>query len=320
MPTRLWKNAKHIDSYANTMTPLRIGLIGLDTSHVSAFTRLLNDESDPHHNPRGRVTVAWPGGSPDFPLSIDRVDGFTRELRDERGVEILDSPEAVARACDIVFITAVDGRTHLDLVRRIAPARRPIFVDKPFALELSAAREMLRVAAEHEVPLMSCSSLRYAEHLQQELHGGRDDIFGVDVFGPMAEEPTQPGLFWYGCHSVEMMVCAMGPGCAEVRCVRNEENDALVATWRDGRVTTLRGARGGHGKFGVVLHRKDRAVFLDPYAGPPFYLSMLDAILGSLPEGRSAVPHEEMLEIVAIMEAANQSRDAGGIPVTVEAT
>ena len=63
-------------------TPLRIGMIGLDTSHVIGFTKLLNNPESEHHVPGGRVVVAYPGGSSDFELSWSRVEGFTTQLRD----------------------------------------------------------------------------------------------------------------------------------------------------------------------------------------------------------------------------------------------
>src|SRR4051812_32073130 len=97
---------------------LRVGLIGLDTSHVPAFTKRLNDHQDAEHVPGGRVVCGYPGGSKDFNLSVDRVEGFTKELREKYSVEMLDSPEAVAEGSDLVFITAVDGRAHLDYVKR----------------------------------------------------------------------------------------------------------------------------------------------------------------------------------------------------------
>src|SRR5690606_35005962 len=49
--------------------PLRVGLIGLDTSHVVAFTRLLNDPAHPDHVPGARVVAAFKGGSPDVEAS-----------------------------------------------------------------------------------------------------------------------------------------------------------------------------------------------------------------------------------------------------------
>ena len=67
-----------------------IGLIGLDTSHVSAFAGVFNDPFRTHHLPGARVSAAYPGGTDDWPLSADRILGFTNELRDERGVAMLD--------------------------------------------------------------------------------------------------------------------------------------------------------------------------------------------------------------------------------------
>ena len=41
---------------------LDIATIGLDTSHALAFTRMLNDPTDPHYLPGGRGVKAWAGG------------------------------------------------------------------------------------------------------------------------------------------------------------------------------------------------------------------------------------------------------------------
>src|SRR5687767_9815806 len=52
---------------------IRLGMIGLDTSHVIAFTRYLND---PKNNTGCRVVAGYPGGSPDFKSSASRVQGY----------------------------------------------------------------------------------------------------------------------------------------------------------------------------------------------------------------------------------------------------
>ena len=76
---------------------LRIGMIGLDTSHVIAFTRLIND---PAKNYGCKVVVGYRGGSPDIPDSANRVEKFTNQLRDEFGVEIVDSIEQLCSKVD----------------------------------------------------------------------------------------------------------------------------------------------------------------------------------------------------------------------------
>ncbi len=78
---------------AQEAKPIRVGIIGLDTSHVTAFTKILNDPKAEGDLAGVRIVAAYPGGSPDIPSSADRVEGFTKTLRDA-GVEI------VAMDCD----------------------------------------------------------------------------------------------------------------------------------------------------------------------------------------------------------------------------
>ena len=69
---------------------LRIGIIGLDTSHVPAFTKAFNNPKAKGDLADMSVVAAYPGGSPDMPASWDRVKGYTEELRG-MGVKIVGS-------------------------------------------------------------------------------------------------------------------------------------------------------------------------------------------------------------------------------------
>ena len=298
-------------------TPLKIGLIGLDTSHAPAFAGLLNDEKHKDHVPGGRVVAAFPGGSPDMDLSRNRVEGFTKTLREKFAVEIKDSPEAVAEAVDLVMILSVDGRVHRAQFERTAKFRKPTFVDKPFAVSVEDAEAMLRVAHAEKVPLMSCSSVRYSDNVVEALGGKRETVAGCDACGPLSEVPTQPGLFFYGVHTVDLIVSVLGHGCQEVRAAHYDACDVLTLAWPDGRVATARLMKEPHGRFGVTLHRKAGPQFVDASAAKrAAYASMLEAILRSLPRGKSDVPEDEMLDTIKILAAANTSRETG-LPIKV---
>ena len=65
---------------AATAADLRLGIIGTDTSHVTAFTKILNDSSSPQHVPGARVVAAFKGGSKDLPDSYKRVDKFAESF------------------------------------------------------------------------------------------------------------------------------------------------------------------------------------------------------------------------------------------------
>jgi predicted dehydrogenase len=296
------------------MKEQKIGLVGLDTSHAIVFSKCFNQADHADHVAGGRVVAAFPGGSPDFELSRSRVGKFTEQVRDEFDVKIADSPEAVAEACDLLFITAADGRTHLDYVRKTIPARKPTFIDKPLAVTSSDAREIMRLGEQHGVPIMSASSLRYAPALTAALE---DDalgaIAGVDAFGPMPIEPTQGGLFWYGIHTVEMVSRVMGGGCREVRTTTADKHDVVAATWGDGRIATVHGLRDAHGKFGATIHRAKGVQFVDAYAGAKrsAYATMLDAVMRALPQGKSDVEPAQTVEVIRLIEAANESRRTG---------
>ena len=292
--------------------PFKIGLIGLDTSHAPEFTRLLNDEKGKDHVPGGKVVAAFPGGSPDMDISRNRVEGFTKTLRETYAVEMKDSPEKVAEAVDLVMILSVDGRVHREQFERTAKFRKPTFVDKPFAVTVADAEAMLRTARAEKVPLMSCSSVRYSDNVVEALGGKRENVSGCDAHGPLSETPTQPGLFFYGVHTVDLVVSVLGHGCREVRAAHYDACDVVTLAWPGGRIATARLMKEPHGRFGITLHRKAGAQFIDASAAKrAAYASMLEAILRSLPNGHSDVPEDEMLDTIKICAAANRSRETG---------
>lgn len=297
------------------MSELRIGMIGLDTSHCIAFTKLLNDPSNEFHVPGGKVVVAYPGGSPDFELSASRVEGYTKDLNENYGVKIVDSPEAVAEESDAILLESVDGRVHLEQFSRIASYGKPVFIDKPFAVSSADAKEIVALAKKNNVPLLSSSALRYAEGLSERLNDDAlGDIISADTFGPMAIVPTQPGFFWYGIHSVEMIFAALGKGCVSVRTISSEDHDVIVGEWADGRIGTVRGNRKGNNKFGGTIHREKGSSFVDVYANPkPYYASLLERVMKLFQNGEEDIDIEETLEVIRFIEAANESRETGKV-------
>src|SRR5476651_1720400 len=84
--------------FAQEVKPLRAGIIGLDTSHVIAFTTTLNKgpkkPEDAAQVAGVRIVAAYPKGSPDIKSSTDRVPEYTEKCK-ALGVEIVDSVEEV---------------------------------------------------------------------------------------------------------------------------------------------------------------------------------------------------------------------------------
>ena len=143
--------------------PIRVGIIGLDTSHVVAFTKTLNDPKAKGHVPGAKVIAAYKGGSPDIESSISRVDGYTKTLQEDYGVEICETIEELCQKVDAVMLESVDGRPHLAQARLVIAAKKPLYIDKPMAGTLADVLEIFRLAKEADVPVFSSSSLRYSK-------------------------------------------------------------------------------------------------------------------------------------------------------------
>jgi Oxidoreductase family, NAD-binding Rossmann fold len=297
--------------------PLKIGLIGLDTSHVTAFTRLLNDSADKNHVPGARVVMAYKGGSPDVEDSRTRIDRFTTELRDKWGVVVVDSIEELCRKVDAVIITSVDGRVHLAQARPVFAAKKRVFIDKPFAASYADASEIVRLSRDSGVPVFSSSSLRYADELQAMKRNEKlGALLGAFTYGPAPTEPHHPDLFWYGIHAVEMLFTLMGTGCESVTRLRTDGADVVVGKWEDGRTGTMRGGRTGRGVYGAVVFGENAVLS----SVPPLrsdYRSLLVEVVKFFQTGTPPVLPEETLEIMAFMEAADLSKARNGAPVAL---
>jgi predicted dehydrogenase len=293
---------------------LKLGLIGLDTSHVLVFSDIFNNPASKLALKGARVTLAWPGGSPDVKDSISRLADYTREVREKFGVTIVDSPEAVAQTCDAILLTSLDGRTHPGQFARIAPFGKPVFMDKPFAVSTADAKAMFALAKKHNTKLFSASSLRFSEALTKVVTPEtRPTVKGADFSGAAAHEPTNPGLYWYGIHAVEMLYTAMGRGCRSVRCVSNEQYDLVTGVWADGRIGTVRGTRtGNYEMHGLVHFEKTTLPVNVQTAAKSFYGSLSEAFLAFFQGGPTPVDPEETIEMMRFIEAANESGANGG--------
>lgn len=297
---------------------LRVGIIGTDTSHAVAFTKLLNDAQDPDHVPGARVVAAFKGGSPDVEASATRVDKLAEELRATYGVELADSIDALVAKVDAVLLESVDGRVHLAQARPVFAAKKRLFIEKPLATSLRDGREIVRLARESGVPFFSASALRFCDAVRRTKEDpGLGAVLGCDAYAPATLEPHHPDLFWYGVHGVETLYAVMGPGCESVRRAHTEGADVVVARWKGGRLATLRGTRSSAYGFGARLHGV-KATRETPPVEKALYRNLVAEIVRFFQTGVPPVSDDEMLEVVAFMEAAEVSKKEGGREVRLE--
>jgi len=290
---------------------IRLGIIGTDTSHVVVFTQMFNDSTRADHVPGARVVAAFKGGSPDIDSSWSRVDKYADELKTKWNLELEPDIPSLCRKVDAILLESNDGRKHLPQAKLVIAAHKPMFIDKPMASTLEDAREIARLAHESGVPFFSSSSWRFAGIASAMKF---PDATGAIVWGPGPLEPHHYlDLSWYAIHSIELLYTLLGTGCEEVSRTATQDSDDIVGRWKGGRIGTVRANR-PYGAQGAVVFRGDKAVQSDKTMEEG-YGPLLKQIVKFFQTGIPPVAPEETLEIMAFMDAAQRSKEAGGRPM-----
>ena len=297
----------------NAPAPLKIGMIGLDTSHCLEFTKLLNADSPDPQLAGCRIVAVYPKGSPDIESSVSRVPDYTVKIK-EMGVEVIDDLPAMLQRVDAVLLETNDGRPHLAQATAVIEAGKPLFIDKPVAGSLADAIAIYRLARDRGVPVFNSSALRFGAPVQAVRGGSIGEVTGCDAWSPCELEPTHPDLFWYGIHGCELLFTAMGPGVKTVTRTTTADFEFVTGVWADGRIGTFRGIRRGAGGYGGRAFGTKGAASLGGFEG---YKPLVIEIVKFFRTGTPPVDPAETLDLYAFMEAADESKRQGGAPVDV---
>jgi predicted dehydrogenase len=305
------------DAQEKSGGPIRIGIIGLDTSHVPAFTGMFNDPKATGDLAGFKVVAGFPGASKDVKASYSRVDGFTKTLQEKYGVEIVDSIQTLVDKVDVVLIESVDGRAHLPAAMIVFKSGKKLFIDKPLGGSLADVLAIFDLAKKHNTPVFSSSSLRYATNIRAAKNDPKlGKVVGCVSYSPCEIETYVPDFFWYGIHGVESLYSVMGPGCKSVSRSHTKTTDTAVGVWEDGRIGEYRGLRSGTKGYGNLIFGEKATLTTSGAEGG--YKPLVVEIAKFFKTGVAPVSANETTEIFAFMEAADESKRQGGAPVTLE--
>ncbi len=293
---------------------IKVGIIGLDTSHSTAFTELLNGDSDDPYVRKFEIVAAYPYGSRTIESSYKRIPGYIEEVK-KYGVEITSSISELLDKVDCVMLETNDGRLHIEQAVEVFRSGKICYVDKPAGATLGQTMALYRLADAYGVQIFSSSALRFSPE-NVKLHDGvYGKVLGADCWSPHKTEPTHPDFGFYGIHGVETLYTLMGTGCESVSRVSSADGDIVSGVWKDGRLGTFRAIVSGPAIYGGTAFTADGAVPAGGYAG---YKVLLNQILDFFISGKSPISDDETIEIFAFMKASNMSKERGGKSVSLE--
>ena len=317
---RLFLAAAAAATVCGAFAETKVGIIGLDTSHAIAFTKIMNVDKDPAVA-GFRMVAAYQWGSRDIISSTNRYAKYIPQMQ-EMGVEIVPSIDDLLAKVDVVCLETNDGREHFWQAEKVFASGKRVFIDKPLAHNLKDALKIYAAGQKYNAQYFSSSALRFSNVAKAARAGEYGKIRGAALISPspLEEQGTHNYYTWYGIHGFEPLVAIMGMGVEKVSCFRNETDDVINAVWKDGRMGELRLMRKSWIYSGYVLPEKPKdkkqpIIIYDGYQG---YQPLLKEIIQFFKTGVAPVSPEETLEIMAFMEAAEMSAKRGGAPVTLE--
>ena len=294
---------------------LRIGLIGLDTSHVIAFTKIINDPKATGPLAKAKVVAAFKGGSRDIPSSADRIDKYTETLTKEYGLKLYPTITELCKNVDAIMLESVDGRPKVRQAIPVIDAGLPLFIDKPMAGSLADVIFIFGYAKKQGVPIFSSSSLRYGKTNQAIRHGSIGIVTRAEVHSPCSLEVHHPDLFWYGVHGCESLFTVMGTGCQSV--VRRTTADGKIeveGTWKGDQSNRIGIFREGKGYGGKAKGTKGES----EAGGYDGYAPLVVEAVKMFQTGNVPVGAQETIEMFAFMAAADESKRRDGKPVMIK--
>jgi predicted dehydrogenase len=278
---------------------ISLGLVGVNTFHAEAFTRIFNGSPDQDAAiDAARITHVWAGEHPERLAELEATLGPY-----DNTVENLD--DLIGSVDGVLVVDDSDGGArHAELARPFLEAGMPVFVDKPMTTVYADAVGLFDLAEQHDAPLMSSSALRFPVELDREAIAGLGKLSTIVSVGP--EE-----WFYYGVHAVEVTGAVTDDQPVSVHRFALDQKDVAVVEYETGLVSVIMTLRDAGYLFHITVYgEKGHLDFsVDDYMG--FYTNEMKAFTRMVETRQMPLRREQTLAVMSILHAGNKSADEG---------
>lgn len=203
--------------YGENRVTLRLGVIGLSdgNGHPYSWSAIFNGYDPCEMQGCGFPVIPEYLAKQSFPEDCIRSAKVTHVWTEDIWLSqkiaraalipnIVSQFEDLVGVVDAVLLARDDAETHYQYAAPFLKAGLPIYVDKPLALSVADAQEMLSLQ-KHRGQLFSCSALRYARELQlnQTQRKAVGDLVAIDASVPKDWEK-------YAIHAIDPALRIMG--------------------------------------------------------------------------------------------------------------
>lgn len=293
-----------------------------DWSHGANFSQIINGCTEERARTAGMKFIPSAGR----PLCDDArvVAIWTPDPDRSKAVaRALDIPQILDRSDEAVgqvdAILSSDDSCEARADRNAAwampyiAAGTPAFLDKPLSHSAQEAQQVVDLARDKNVPILSCSGLRYTQAMRDQR--GRmaelGEVLAVDGAGPLG------WLIFYGVHVIDPLVSLIGTGARWVEHLGTPDRHVVVVGYEGGMTVCFRSLPMAYGFHFSLFGQNGTARFsIHPdepdFAEEHFHVRTVQAAVEMFRTGHMPVSYEEHLEVARILTYARASLQNGG--------
>ncbi|MEA4824510.1 MAG: Gfo/Idh/MocA family oxidoreductase [Clostridiaceae bacterium] len=288
----------------------RIGILGSENSHATAFSRIFNglDPKSETKYPDMRVVGCF-GHYPEE----------NEKLKENCGLDfIADKPEDMLGKVDAVMVTARNGQFHPEFARPFIEAGIPAFIDKPFANCGCEAVKLAKLAKEKNVPLVGGSSTKLCYDVRMMAFfrkNGLEAVYGGSCAAPLNMDNPYGGFYFYSSHLAEISMTIFGYNPKSIRAFRNGNNVTAIAHY-DGFDVSNHFIDGNY-SYTASIYGKGKTYSRDLDISM-CYQHECEIFVDMLRTGKMSHSYEHLVAPVIYLNAIKKSYENGGEEVTLE--
>ncbi|MCX7918459.1 MAG: Gfo/Idh/MocA family oxidoreductase [bacterium] len=289
------------------MSELKVGIIGLDTSHSIEFTRRLQaPDCAPEHKVNGMRVVTclrFPSAFQSEPDQDKR-----QQILENWGVKVTRNLQEAVAGVEVLMLEINDPELHLEYFKQIVRFSKPIFVDKPPADTVAHAQEIGRLASENNVRIFSASSLRFAPEVLRIANEIPDSRICVSI-GCLGKAPKGSSVVWYGVHAVEMVQQVLGVGAKKVVAYQDTLGIVAIIEYTNNRRGVIQLTENDY-QYAIMAQDAKTKQYYNVDTSR-LYTDLLIRIRDFFNGGKEPVAWKESVEVQAILNAIDESVTAG---------
>ena len=287
---------------------IKIAIVGLDTSHATAFPKLMQDPATP---PEQKISGLRAVSCLRFETAFQNKAGLDERQAylESIGVKVTENFEEAVADCDAIMIEINDPELHLEYFEKCAPLGKPIFLDKPFADTVENMCKIIDLAKKYNVRFFTSSSLRFDADFAALMNKNIKAQRGM-TWGPVGVPAKGSQVIWYGCHTFEMIQRMMGRGAVSVCGLKDEGSYLFRIQYADGRSGIVELSTSAWSYGAMIRTETNEGHYAGVTAKVPFYYMLMLEFVKFL-HGEQPVEWEDSVEVMAMMEAAVKSLESG---------